>query len=79
MGLLRLAFLVLQVAKVLHLRFRDGMQQSEIDLHLQEASDRMGLRFRIWCNNERNLSPLMQVQLQRSIKNLVVLRVTHTL
>lgn len=79
MGLLHPAFLVSQVVKVLHLSFRDGMQQSEIGLHLQEASDRMGLRFRIWCNNGRKLSPLMQVQLQRSIKNLVVLRVTHTL
>lgn len=79
MGLLRLKSLVSQGGKVLYLRLQDGMQQSEIDLHPQEVSEQMGLRFIIWCNNGPNLSPLIQVQLQRSIKNLVVLRVTHTL
>lgn len=79
MGLLRPTSLVSQVVKVLHLKFQDGMQQSEIDLHLQEVNDQMGLRFRIRCNKGPDSSPLMQVQLQRSIKNLVILRVTHTL
>ena len=39
LGILPPTSLVSQVAKVLHLRLQDGIQQSEIDLHLQEASD----------------------------------------